>query len=131
MAGGGLALFIYAIWSYNFLFAVIIIIIATIIFIHEKREPEPLPFSITYKGITLADDFIPYKNIKKFWIVYEPPEIKKLYFQLDRKLRAELSVPLLNMNPVYIRQILLKYLPEDLEQKNPSTDDLLEKMFKI
>lgn len=131
MIGSGLGLFIWAVWTMNFLFAIIIFIIATIIFIHERREPDMLEFTIYEDGILLDRKFFLYKEIKKFWIIYEPPIVKNLYFQVNRQLRSELSIPLINMNPVYIRKILLKYLEEDLEQKDFSTNDQMQKILKI
>lgn len=131
MGGGGIALFIYAIWTLNFLFAVIIFIIAVIIAIHERRDPDKLLFQIVEDGIILDKTFTPYKEIKKFWLIYEPPEVKNLYFQFDRTLRPELSIPLLNINPVLVRRLLLKHLKEDLKQQDISTDDQWGRILKI
>jgi len=131
MGGIGLGLFITAVWTFNFLFATIIIIIAVIIIIHEKRQPDKLLFKIMEDGIILDQAFVSYKEIKKFWIIYEPPETKNLYFNIKRALRPELSVPLINMNPVVVRRILLDYLKEDLTQKDISTDDSLSRLLQV
>jgi hypothetical protein len=127
----GLGLLIYAAWTLNFLFALIIIISATIIFLHERREPDMLNFQIVDSGIVLADKFTPFKEIEKFWIIYEPPEVKNLYFKVNRFLRAEISVPLIRMNPLYVRKMLLKYLREDLHAKDESGEDIAGRILKI
>lgn len=131
MIVGGLSLLVYAAWTLNFLFALIIIIAATIIILHERREPDMLEFQITDTGIILADKFTPFKEIEKFWIIYEPPEVKNLYFKVNRTLHSELSVPLIRMNPVFIRKILLKYLPEDLNVVDESGEDIAGRILKI
>ncbi|MFH0819065.1 MAG: hypothetical protein V1898_03670 [Patescibacteria group bacterium] len=128
---GGLGLFTYALWVSNFLFAVIIIILTAIITIHEKRHPNLLNFYIAEDGIILEEKFIPYKNIERFWIIYEPPYVKNLYFHIDSKIKPELSIPLIKMNPVYIRKALLKYIKEDLQEKYISPSDQLGRIMKI
>lgn len=131
MCAGGLGLLVYAVWTLNFLFALIIIICATIIVLHERREPDMLDFQITDTGIVLADKFTPFKAIEKFWIIYEPPEVKNIYFKVNRALHADLSIPLIRMNPVYIRKILLKYMREDLRAKDESGEDVAGRILKI
>lgn len=127
----GLGLLTYAIVNVNFLFALILIISGTIIFLHERREPAMLDFQITEDGVLLADKFFPYKEIKGFWIIYEPPQVKNLYFKLDRLIHGNLSIPLIRMNPLYVRKILLKYLAENLENEGESSDDQIGRVLKI
>lgn len=131
MGGGGVLLLVYAIWTLNFLFAIIIAIIAVIIYLHERRDPDMLEFKILKSGILLDQTFISYKRIKFFWMIYEPPHTKNLYFSIDRTLRNELSVPLINMNPVFVRSVLLRYLDEDLDTEHISTDDTYGRIFRI
>ncbi|MFA6028075.1 MAG: hypothetical protein WC752_04075 [Patescibacteria group bacterium] len=131
MGGGALALFVYAIWTLNFLFAIIIVIIATIVIIHERRDPDRLLFKIMEDGIQLDETFIPFKEVKKFWLVYEPPEVKNLYFDLKRTFRPELSIPLINTNPVLVRRLLLRYLQEDLTKQDISADDQMGRILKV
>lgn len=146
-------LFIWAIITFNFLFALVILMIVFILLLHNKREPQELEFKITEDGLVIARSlnrnegrqsnpvvndkaivsqrFYSYKEIKSFYIIYEPPQVKTLYFQLKSSLRPRLSIPLETQNPLKIRKILLKYLEEDLEKDTEPLSDQLARILKL
>ena len=128
----GLLLIIYSFFSGNFLFAAIIIISALVIIIHDGQEPLKINFIITDEGLIVGKKFYDYDAIKNFSIVYKPREnIKNLYFEFKNALKPRLSIPLKSMNPLPIRENLLKYLPEDLERIDQPVSEALAKMFKL
>ncbi len=57
-----LLLLIYAIYARNFLFAVIIILVGFIVYLHNRQEPQLLDFQITEEGIGLGKKFFFTKN---------------------------------------------------------------------
>jgi hypothetical protein len=127
-----IALLIYCFFTANFLFAVIIIVTALVIILHHGREPERVKFSLTDEGIAIGRKFYDYDEIKDFAIVYKPRiEVKRLYFEFKNALRHRLSVPLENMNPLMVRETLLKYLKEDLERADQPLSEGLAKLFKL
>ena len=122
----------YAFWSNNFLFAVIVIITSFVIILHDSGEPSEIPFSITYEGISLGENFYDFDEIKNFAIVYKPNQnLKRLYIEFNALLRNRLSIPLYDQDPLIIRENLLKYLPEDLERKDEPISEVFSKTFKI
>ncbi len=127
----GLILLVHAIITSNFLFVIIILLVSSIVFIHERRHPDMIDFLILEGGIVMGDKFYPYKNIESFWIIYEPPHIKLLYLGLTKSLRKELPIHLENQNPVKIRKILLDYLEEDLDKEEEATEEGLSRLFKM
>jgi hypothetical protein len=128
----GLFFIIYSFFSGNFLFAAIVIIGALVIMIHDGQEPIKIDFSITDEGLIVGKKFYDYDFIKDFSIVYKPNQnIKNLYFEFKNVVRPRLSIPLGNMNPLPIRENLLKYLPEDLERTDQPLSEALAKMFKL
>jgi len=125
-------LVIYAFFSGNFLFAAIVIIGALVIIIHDGQKPIKVDFSITDQGLVVGKKFYDYDIIKDFSIVYKPhQQIKNLYFEFKNALRPRLSIPLNNNNPLPIREILLKYLPEDMERTDQPLSEALAKIFKL
>lgn len=127
-----IALLIYCFFTANFLFAVIIIVSALVIILHHGREPERVKFSITDEGIVIGRKFYDYDEIKDFAIVYKPRiDVKRLYFEFKNALKHRLSIPLENMNPLAVREILLKYLKEDLERTDQPLSEGLAKLFKL
>jgi len=126
-----LGLLSYAVFTANFLFGLIMIMAAIILFVSHNKEPENLNFSLSEKGIIVEDKIYPYKDIKKFWLLYEPPEVKNIYFEFKSSFKPILIIPLQNQNPLKVREILKKYLTEDLEKENESTSDALARVLKI
>ncbi len=128
----GLILMIFSIITLNYLFAFIIIIAALIIILHDARDPELVDFSITTEGLIVGHKFYDYDEIKNFSIVYKPRlEVKNIYFEFKNFLRHRLTIPLEDKNPVEIRKILLKYLPEDTERTDPPLSEGLAKLLKL
>jgi len=101
-----------------------------IIFLHSTKKPDKVSLAITEDGLEVGNNFYLYKEIKKFWIIYEPPDVKNLYFDF-KGLRPTLIIPLENKNPVQIRKILLDYLDEDLEKEDESLSEYLGRKLKI
>jgi len=128
----GLMLIIYSFFSGNFLFAAIILIGALVVIIHDGQEPIRINFVITDEGLVVGKKFYDYDVIKDFSIVYKPHEgIKNLYFEFKNVIKPRLSISLGNMNPLPIRDSLLKYLSEDLERTDQPLSEALAKIFKL
>ena len=127
----GGALLVYSVVTFNFLFALIIVLIAFIIFIHSFREPQKIKFGITEDGIKLGEKFFPFKELSKFWIIYDPPKVKTLYIDFKSVIKPTLSVPFLDQDPISIRKALLNYLEEDLEREEEDASDALGKFLKL
>ena len=80
---GGIAvglLLIYSIFTFNFLFGLIVIMISLIVLLFHRSSNE-VTFQIAEDGIIVNGKFYSFKSLKNFFIIYEPPEIKNLYFE--------------------------------------------------
>jgi len=126
----GLILVILSIWTANYLFALIIILSAFIVFLRSYRKPGNILFQITEDGILIGNQFFNYDQLRNFYIVYDPPVVKKLFFY-PRGINPVISIPLFDKNPLLIRQKLMEYLKEDIERKTQSIDDQLETILKL
>ncbi len=124
-------LIIYALLTANFLFALIIVMFGIIIFINQRQQPQKIKFTINPQGIKLGEKEYLYKDLKNFWIIYNPPHIKNLYFTFQASWRPRLTIPLEKQNPLEVRSFLRQYLEEDLEQEDEPLSDILGRLFKI
>ncbi|MBU0531445.1 hypothetical protein KJ910_03045 [Patescibacteria group bacterium] len=127
----GVALIVYALFTQNFLFAVIILMFGVIYFLSGMRVPSRIEVAITDNGVMLGETFFPYRDMKTFAIVYEPPVIKNLYIDLKSRWRPLLSIPLENVNPVEVRDLLLPFAIENLEHTEESLTDLVSRLYKL
>ena len=123
-------LVIYSIVSANFLFGLITIIAALIVLMFH-RSNEQVNFKITEDGISVNKKFYEYKKIKNFYIIYNPPEVKTLYFEPSSWFEPRIPIWLADEDPVKIREILLQYLDEDIDREDEPVSDQTSRIFKL
>lgn len=129
-AAAAIGFLIWAIATRNFLFAFIVIMFGVIIMTHRIRPSVRYEFVISELGIRLGSRFYPWKDIARFWIVYEPPDVKTLYFDFGG-LRPRLPVPLEDTDPNRVRKILLTVLTEDTARNEEPLSDWVARILKI
>ncbi len=116
----------------NFLFALIIIISASIMIVGESREAKMIKVKISQEGLNLGNNFYDYDDLKNFCVVYKPKDsIKQLYFEFKNSAKFRLSIPLRSLNPLEVRNFLVRYLEEDLERTAPPLSEQLTKLLKL
>lgn len=129
LIGGGLL--IYAVLSANFLFALIVVMVALMAYLSSVVEPRKIRFSIVDTGIRLGRAFYPYRDIGRFWFIYEPPEVQALYLEFKNSFRPRLTIDLGNANPNQVRQALGGFLREDFTEEEEPFADFLGRVLKI
>ncbi len=127
----GLSLVMYAIVTRNFLFAIVIIMVGVIIALSALREPQRIPFMVTTRGVALGRQFVPYKELRSFWILYEPPQLKNLYVDFRSPITPHLVIPLEDQDPVELRQTLLEFIAENQTQEEESMTEILGRVLKL
>src|SRR3989338_7039549 len=121
----------WAVFLSNFLFAVAVLLEVIILVVRHMEIPPQLMVAIFEDGIQIGEEFYSYKDFKSFWIIYEPPEVKTLYFDFKNAWRPRLPVPLEEENPLTVRSLLLKYLEEDLSRESEPTSDALSRVLRL
>ena len=120
-----------AVYQVNFLFAVIIII-AAITFIHvSSREPRNLTFVVDKSGVRVSDVYLPYSRIHSFYLIVNE-DIKKLFIEPRSIAKPRLAIMLNDdQDPEEIKEILLKYIPENKDREDEPLSELLVRWFKL
>ncbi|MFH1457005.1 MAG: hypothetical protein ABIF17_02725 [Patescibacteria group bacterium] len=126
-----LLLLVFAVFSQNFLFGLIIILVAVVLFAYHHKEIEEVEFAILDNGISVGEKFFNFSDLKHFWIIYEPPYVKNLYFEFKNSIRPRLTIPFLDINPVKVRKILLEFLQEDLSRETEPLSESIGKRLKL
>jgi len=124
-------LLVYTFFTSNYLFSVIIILTSIIYFFQSFDSPLTINCQITEDGVAVGNKFYDYRDLSKFWIIYEPPEVKNLYLEFTNPFKPRLGIPLFDQNPLAIRQVLEQYVDEDVERENEPISDGLARMFKM
>ncbi|HSR89327.1 MAG TPA: hypothetical protein VLK22_02920 [Candidatus Udaeobacter sp.] len=131
MAIIGIALLLYSIIYGNYLFTLIVVLFGIVLFLQDMQEPMEVQFAITEAGIVVGSIYYPFKEINNYWIIYNPPEVKNIYFSTKSLLKHRLQVPLADNDPRPIRDFLNQFLVEDLEQEEEPLSDRLGRVFKL
>lgn len=126
-----LACIIYALATQNYLFAVVLLLIAIIFIFHELRDPTPVHFGITDKGIIFRGFLYPYKELRAFWIIYDPGTSKNIYFEFNSLTMPRMAIPLEEQDPVEIRATLRRFLKEDLSKEEEPLSELIGRVLKF
>jgi hypothetical protein len=130
--GIALALMVYSFLSSNFLLPFIIIITGFILVMQHGQEPPRVTIALQTDGITVGQKFYDYDEFNHFAIVYKPKiGDKNLYFEFKNVVKQRLSIPLLDMNPVEIRNFLLAFLKEDLDRTDIPLSEQISKFLKL
>lgn len=120
----------YAISAKNFLFGLILVLFAVLFFVLNKNA-KVLDVEISEDGIAVGKKLYEYQDIENFWLFYDPPHVKSLYFHTKHSFLPEIVVSLEDANPVEVRRILSQYLREDTEKKEEPPFDTFSRIFKL
>ncbi|MBU1118618.1 hypothetical protein KKH43_01910 [Patescibacteria group bacterium] len=119
----GVAIAIFAVITANYLFALIIVLLAVVLNSFFSKKPKKLSFAITPEGIVVNKKLYVFgQEVQSFWILYDPPNLKSLHFGKRSSLQPSITVELQDQNPLKVREILLNYLPEDVEREEHPVD---------
>lgn len=107
-----LAVLLFAIFTKNYIFVLFIIIAVWLVWQKNNQTPEIITLKIGHEGIEIGSTFIPYSQIKSFWIFYEPPYLKEISFIVEGFASQPKKMILTDQDPNDIREFLLDYLSE-------------------
>jgi hypothetical protein len=126
----GLGFIAYAIWTANFLFAVMVLLVTFIIIIQQANPNRVVDVYVLYQGILIGNDFYAWKRFKSFYILYEPDVLQKVYFEFKNP-RPDIYVEFGEEDPLEIRDVLLQILKENLDKDDESLSDVMQRLLKL
>jgi len=124
-------LVVYAIFTQNYLFAVILGLVVFTFVLQMIKTPRQVPVTISQDGIIIGNKFYSYRSFQSFWFIYEPPEFKYLYLGFVSGIKRNVPIPLGDVNPLIVREYLQNYITEDYTKENPEMDDLFGKFLGL
>lgn len=111
----------------NFPLAILAILIGLILYLFEKKDPQAFGFAITVEGVVAQNRLYKFSALENFWIFYVPGGKKELSLKSTKAFIPYITIPLGDVDPVLLRKILAKFLPE-VEHDDVALDSL-EKLF--
>ncbi len=122
------AIIIYALVANSPIMAITFILIGIVGYIYLQKEPRILDFMVTYDGIIAGKEIYEFRDIKSFWIFYEP-HIKVISLRMKGKILPHIHIPVHDQDPVKIRESLLKFIPE--KEQELTLVDTIEKVLRL
>lgn len=119
----------YSLYTKDWFFAVVVVIIAIVSLRYLKIKPNIKKYGITRVGIYIDERFYPFDQLHSFWVVYQPP-LKILNILSTRRYLPQLTIQLEDQDPVMIKNILKKFIPEQ-EKRGEAVMDKVSRILKF
>lgn len=120
----------YAIWTGSWTMTAVFVTLPLVYLLEQRRKPKMLPVILSEYGVKFGNIKVPYSNIKKFWIIHEPPLTDELHLLTDNKVHPVVTIQLMDTDPVLIRNFLITQVRE-WEGKKQSLLDLIIKLLRL
>lgn len=108
----------YALFKNGPIMAITFILIGVTGYLMLNKEPREMLFRITQDGVVVGRQIYEFEHMRSFWIFYDPPYEKVLSFHLKGSFVPFLHIPIQDEDPVKIREVLLRFIPEVKQEKS-------------
>lgn len=103
------------VWQ-DWIFGVLLFVAGSLIFLPSKAA-DSSRVTMNQTGILINQTKFSYADIKSFWIDFTP-EVKELSLELKKWYMPLIYLPLGDQNPLPVREILARFLPEKHHQRS-------------
>ena len=121
-----LAFLLLSIIIKSYLFLALVSLSSLVILIYAKREPKEFSFAISPQGIRMGNRIYSRSTLVSFWI-FNHSHIKELSIETSKPMSPFLRIPLGEMDPQKIKEMLILFLPEK-KHKEFFTDQIAHKL---
>ncbi|MBN1258473.1 hypothetical protein JXA05_01815 [Candidatus Peregrinibacteria bacterium] len=120
------SLIAYAIFTGSAVMAIVFILISGLFYMTHNKPPRIVETKITPLGVFYDRQFHAYNTINSFWVVYHPPYVRALYLRISgRGGQRVIKIELLDQDPVEVRKMLAREIPEAEGAGEPMMDLLI------
>ena len=120
-----LALLGYAYYSNSITMGLVFAVLPIVILLEQRKHPEMKEVIISPYGIKFGIRKFPYSEIKKFWILHHPPHVNELHILTNNRISPEITIHMMNVDPVLLRNFLITQISELEGKKEPLVETLV------
>jgi hypothetical protein len=131
MALAAVALMSYAVYTANFLFAFIILLMAILLLLVGNKDPEKVLIQVGDNGIVWNGRLMLFQDLDQFAVVYQPPHSKILYVEARSPVVPRLRIELEDQDPLELRNHLRQFMRENLDLQGEHMSDIVARLLKI
>ena len=123
-AGGGLWIF-----QKDSLSAIFLMMTSLMFILYANKKPTVSQIIVNDTGVSVADTHYPYRDLKSFWIDYNPGGNKELSLESKKWYLPYVKVSIAQKDPIEIRSLMLSFIPE--KQHEASIADLIARKIGL
>lgn len=116
----------YAIYTQDWFIIAIFIILAGFLVWYQQKQPIVKTYRITQLGVYEDNKFYQYNEIYSYWFLING-DYKALNIIFAKKYLPQMTILLEKTDPVKIREVLSKYIPEEGNR----TETLLDRLVRL
>lgn len=106
------AIILYGLFTANYFLSLLTIIAGFLVFVYAVRPPKMIYSAVTSRGVQIGRRIFLYEDLNSFWIFYEAAGMKELSLESKKAVVPFIRVPLGEIDPVEIRELLIRFVPE-------------------
>lgn len=114
LCGAGVMLF----YRIDTLGAILLILSSFMLILYANKKPAVSKVVVNQAGVMTDDQAYYYKELKSFWLDYGPNGPKELSLEAKKWYRPYVKISIENQNPVEIRALMIKFIPEKEHQRS-------------
>lgn len=123
-------LIFYGIKTDGWTFSIAVAVFAAVYYLMHREQPPIVDVKISEAGVKVGHHIFPYSHLKYFWIIYDPPFVKRLYLRETSRFHPEVFISLEDTNPAQVRAVLSRHT-EELKGKHEPFSDSLVRLFRL
>ncbi len=120
-----MALLAYAYYSGSITMGLVFLVLPVVILLEQRKHPEMKQVIFSPYGIKFGERKFPYSEIKKFWILHHPPHINELHILTNNRISPEVTIHMMDIDPVQLRNFLVTQISELEGKKEPFLETLI------
>src|SRR3989338_337435 len=114
MAGAAALLF----FDRDMLLAIFLMLSSLVLVLYTNKKPDMSKISVDQTGISINDRVYYYKELKSFWIDYNPRGPKELSLEARKWYLPHIKVSLEQEDPLELRSLMINFVPERVHEQS-------------
>ena len=124
LSAGGVAMLMF---KKDSLTSIFLLLSSLVLILYSNKRPEISKIIVNQAGINIGEETYYYKDLRSFWIHYNPGMDKELSLESKKWYIPYIKVSIEDRNPLIIRSLLVNFLPEK-EHENSLVDIISRKI---
>ena len=114
LCGAGAMLF----YRMDTLTAIFLILSSLVLILYANKRPAVSKIIVNPAGVTIDEHVYYYKELRSFWLDYDPHGLKELSLEARKWYMPYIKVSIENQNPVEIRSLMINFVAEREHEKS-------------